>query len=66
MDPVTKTANIADEFRKQAEEARQMARRCFKQEGEAMWLSLAENWLTLARQADEKTKENGFVASQTE
>jgi hypothetical protein len=48
--------SLADEFRKQAEEAKQMAKFCLKQENEALWLRLAENWLRLAQEADNKTK----------
>ena len=40
------------EFRKQAEEARQMAARSAKQEDKAFWLRLAEDWLKLAQDAD--------------
>ena len=46
----------ADDFRKQAEEARQMAARSLKQEDKAFWLCLAEDWIKLAQQADENTK----------
>jgi hypothetical protein len=46
----------ADDFRKQAEEARQMAARSLKQEDKAFWLRLAEDWIKLAQQADENTK----------
>ena len=44
---------VADDFRKQAEEARQMAARSLKQEDKAFWLRLAEDWIKLAQQADE-------------
>jgi hypothetical protein len=46
---------MADEFLKQAEEAKQMARHCLKVENEAWWLRLAENWLKLAREAEKET-----------
>lgn len=42
-----------DEFRKQAEEARQTAARSLKQEDKVFWLRLAEDWIKLAQQADE-------------
>ena len=46
----------ADDFRKQAEEARQMTARSLKQEDKAFWLRQAEDWIKLAQQADENTK----------
>jgi hypothetical protein len=46
----------ADEFRKQAEEARQMAVRSLKQEDKAFWLRLAEEWIKLAQDADKNAK----------
>jgi len=46
--------SVADEFRKQAEEAKQMASHCYKAENEALWLRLAENWLKLAQEADKE------------
>jgi hypothetical protein len=42
----------ADQFRKEAEEARQMAARSLKQEDKAFWLRLAEDWNKLAQEAD--------------
>jgi hypothetical protein len=42
----------ADQFRKDAEEARQMAARSTKQEDKAFWLRLAEDWYKLAQEAD--------------
>jgi hypothetical protein len=48
--------SAADDFRKQAEEARQMAARSLKQEDKAFWLRLAEDWLKLAQDADKGTK----------
>jgi hypothetical protein len=42
----------ANEFRKQAEEARQMAARSLKQEDKAFWLRMAEDWIKLAQEAD--------------
>ena len=42
----------ADDFRKQAEDARQMAARSLKQEDKAFWLRLAEDWNKLAQEAD--------------
>ena len=47
---------VADAFRKQAEEARQMATCFLKQEDKAFWLRLAEDWIKLAKQADDNTK----------
>jgi hypothetical protein len=47
--------SIADEFRKLAEEAKQMAGHCYKAENQALWLRLAENWLKLAQEADKET-----------
>jgi hypothetical protein len=46
----------ADEFRKQAIEARQMAARSLKQEDKAIWLRLAEDWLKLAQSATKRAK----------
>ncbi len=46
----------ADDFRRQAEEARQTAARCLKQEDKAFWLRLAEDWIKRAQQADENAK----------
>ena len=42
----------ADEFREQAEDARQMAAQALSQEDKAFWLELAEGWLKLAQEAD--------------
>jgi hypothetical protein len=39
----------ADEYRKQAEDARQMAARSLKEEDKAFWLRLAEDWLKLPK-----------------
>jgi gluconate kinase len=46
----------SDGFRKQAEDARQMAGRALKKEDKAFWLRLAEDWAKLAQDADEKPK----------
>ena len=46
----------ADEFRKEAEEARKMSVRSLKQEDKVFWLRLAEDWIKLAQQADELEK----------
>ncbi len=54
----------ADEFRKQATDAREMAARSLKQEDKAFWLRLAEDWIKLAQQADEAAKSRGGQASQ--
>jgi gluconate kinase len=43
----------ADEFRKQANDAREMATRALKQEDKAVWLRVAEDWIKLAQQADQ-------------
>ena len=45
----------ADDFRKQAEDARQMATRSLKQGDKAFWLRLAEDWIKLAQEADKGT-----------
>jgi gluconate kinase len=45
----------ADEFRKQANDARQMAARSLKQEDKAFWLRLAEDWIKLAQEADKNS-----------
>ena len=42
----------ADQFRRDAEEARQSAARSTKQEDKAFWLRLAEDWYKLAQEAD--------------
>jgi hypothetical protein len=42
----------ADEFRKQAEECRQLAATAIKPKDKAFWLRLAEDWLKLAQEAD--------------
>jgi hypothetical protein len=47
---------VADDFRKQADEARQMAACSLKQEDKAFWLRLAEDWIKLAGQTDDNTK----------
>jgi hypothetical protein len=49
----------ADEFRKQAEDARQMAARSLKQEDKAFWLRLAEDWNKLAQEADRDRGRSG-------
>jgi gluconate kinase len=46
----------ADDFRTQAEEARQTAARSLKPDDKAFWLRLAEDWMTLAQEADEMSK----------
>jgi hypothetical protein len=51
----------ADEFRKQAIEARQMAARSLKQEDKAIWLRLAEDWIKLAQRAPTKLAKNRGV-----
>jgi hypothetical protein len=42
----------AAQFRKQAEECRQLAAIALKQSDKAFWLRLAEDWLKLAQKAD--------------
>jgi hypothetical protein len=42
----------ADQFRKEAEDARQMSARSIKHEDKAFWLRLAEDWNKLAQEAD--------------
>ena len=49
----------ADQFRKDAEEARQMAARSTKQEDKACWLRLAEDWNKLAQEADKNEDRDG-------
>jgi hypothetical protein len=49
----------ADQFRKDAEEARQMAARSTKQEDKAFWLRLAEDWNKLAQEADKNEDRDG-------
>jgi gluconate kinase len=46
----------ADDFRTQAEEARQTAARSLKPDDKAFWLRTAEDWMTLAQEADEMSK----------
>ena len=46
----------ADDFRKQAEEARQTAASSLKSGDKVFWLRLAEDWMTLAQEADEMRK----------
>ena len=48
----------ADQFRKDAEEARQMAARSTKQGDKAFWLRLAEDWYKLAQEADKNEDPN--------
>jgi hypothetical protein len=45
-----------DEFRKQAEECRQLAGTAIKPVDKAFWLRLAEDWLKLAQDADKPSK----------
>jgi hypothetical protein len=61
----TPGANVsdADGFRKQAEDARQMASRSVKQEDKAFWLRLAEDWITLAQEADKHADRQGSSKS---
>jgi hypothetical protein len=44
--------STADDFRRQAEECRQMAARAISPIDKASWLRLAEDWLRLAQTAD--------------
>ena len=46
----------ADEFRRQAEDARKMAAGTSKQADKVFWLRMAEDWAKLAQEADEKPK----------
>ena len=48
--------NDAEEFRKQAHDAREVASRSAKPEDKAFWLRLAEDWLKNAQDADEREK----------
>jgi hypothetical protein len=45
-------ANDADQFRKEAQEARQMADSATIPEDKQFWLHIAEEWLKLAQKAD--------------
>jgi len=44
----------ADRFRKQAEDARQMAAKAISPLDAATWLRIAEEWLRLAQAADKR------------
>jgi hypothetical protein len=46
----------AIEFRKQADDARQMASRAVSPRDKAEWLLIAEEWLKLAQEADKPTR----------
>jgi hypothetical protein len=46
----------AAQFRKQAEECRQLAGIALKQSDKAFWLRLAQDWLKLAQKADEQNE----------
>lgn len=46
----------ADDFRKQAEDARNHAARSLKQVDKAFWLRLAEDWIKLAQEADKNDR----------
>jgi hypothetical protein len=46
----------SDEYRKQAEEARQMATKAVLGEDQVFWLRMAEDWAKLAQAADERSK----------
>jgi len=46
----------ADDFRKQAEECRQLAAAAIKPADKAFWLRVAEDWLRLAQEADKPSK----------
>jgi anaerobic glycerol-3-phosphate dehydrogenase len=54
----------ADDFRKQAEEARQTAARSQKQDDKAFWLRLAEDWMALAQEADEMSRRPALLPRQ--
>jgi hypothetical protein len=49
----------AAQFRKQAEECRQLAAMALKQTDKAFWLRLAEDWLKLAQEADKQNEHRG-------
>jgi hypothetical protein len=53
-----KSTNVSDsdEYRKQAEEARQMAAKAVLREDQVFWLRMAEDWAKLAQAADERSK----------
>jgi hypothetical protein len=58
MASLTQGANVsdADEFRKQADAAREMAALSSKEEDKTFWLRFAEDWIKLAREADQTGK----------
>jgi hypothetical protein len=58
MASLTQGANVsdADEFRKQADAAREMAAFSSKEEDKTFWLRFAEDWIKLAREADQTGK----------
>jgi hypothetical protein len=46
----------SDEFRKQAEDCREWARRALRAQDKAFWLKLAEDWQKLAEKADQSAR----------
>jgi hypothetical protein len=46
----------ADRFRQQAEECRQQAARSFSVIDKEAWLKMAQDWLALAQQVDDRHK----------
>jgi hypothetical protein len=46
----------ADQYRKQAEDARQIAAKTANQDCKTFWLRMAEDWDRLARVADDRRK----------
>jgi len=48
----------AGEFRKRAEECHQMAGTSRTREDQALWVRLAEDWLSLAKVADKHDKKS--------
>ncbi len=48
----------AEEFRKQASEARQMAAECLHQSERRFWLGLADDWTKLAEKAEQADRKD--------
>lgn len=54
----------ADQFRKQAEDARAMAARSLTLGDKAFWLRIAEDWIKLAQIADKNRRPNPYQDDQ--
>jgi hypothetical protein len=48
--------SASDEFRKQAEDCREWARRALRPQDKVFWLKLAEDWQRMAEQADQSAR----------